>query len=463
MELTPQLLETQQFPEKFRGYDCDAVDDFLERVGVGVADLLQQLDTANARIADLERGGSVSPPVAAPAPAPAVQPAPLVAATADVEQISRALLLAQKAADDAVAEAMVEGRRLVAEAETSAAGILQRAEGEAAEIRSTAQAQGEAAARSIRVEADQALAEARNARSDAEADRDRVRAEALDAAQAEADRLIRTAQAQAAALVDEAQVKATEDLERRQRELSSELEELDRTVTARRDDARVLTDLVGGRRETLATVARELEALGERLEDVSDNGGGGGTAAAGDAVASEGSVVIDLVTTVDTPTEADQPEPVTTSTNTWVTDNRGSTDHPAGSESGGATMPRWATIDGAAEEELEEEARPGLHVVEPEARTVAPEAPAPEAPFQPVHEAPPAQMPAPAPVPAAAPQPAQAPAPPVAPEPMEFGQSDDQHLVDDPFLAALRGREPLRGDEVDDDGDGARRRRRRRR
>ena len=26
MELTPHLLETQQFPEKFRGYDCDAVE-----------------------------------------------------------------------------------------------------------------------------------------------------------------------------------------------------------------------------------------------------------------------------------------------------------------------------------------------------------------------------------------------------------------------------------------------------
>ena len=32
MELTPKLLETQHFPERFRGYDPDAVDDFLERV-----------------------------------------------------------------------------------------------------------------------------------------------------------------------------------------------------------------------------------------------------------------------------------------------------------------------------------------------------------------------------------------------------------------------------------------------
>jgi hypothetical protein len=46
---------------------------------------------------------------------------------------------------------------------------------------------------------------------------------------------------------------------------------------------------------------------------------------------------------------------------------------------------------------------------------------------------------------------------------MDIGSPTDQPAIDDPFLAALRGREPLRGDEVADDPDGARRRRRRRR
>ena len=36
MELTPKLLETQHFPERFRGYDPEAVDDFLERVAAGI-------------------------------------------------------------------------------------------------------------------------------------------------------------------------------------------------------------------------------------------------------------------------------------------------------------------------------------------------------------------------------------------------------------------------------------------
>jgi hypothetical protein len=43
----------------------------------------------------------------------------------------------------------------------------------------------------------------------------------------------------------------------------------------------------------------------------------------------------------------------------------------------------------------------------------------------------------------------------------ESAIADDLDGIDDPFLAALRGREPLRGDEGDDDS--LRRRRRRRR
>ena len=41
MELTPQLLETQQFPEKWRGYDQDAVDEFLDGVFTPKIDLTQ--------------------------------------------------------------------------------------------------------------------------------------------------------------------------------------------------------------------------------------------------------------------------------------------------------------------------------------------------------------------------------------------------------------------------------------
>lgn len=50
MELTPQLLETQHFPERFRGYDPDAVDDFLERVANGLGEMQARLDEVADRL-----------------------------------------------------------------------------------------------------------------------------------------------------------------------------------------------------------------------------------------------------------------------------------------------------------------------------------------------------------------------------------------------------------------------------
>ena len=61
MDVTPQLLKDVEFREKFRGYDPDEVDDFLERVGVAFAELNDklreagdQVESANARTARAE-------------------------------------------------------------------------------------------------------------------------------------------------------------------------------------------------------------------------------------------------------------------------------------------------------------------------------------------------------------------------------------------------------------------------
>tara|TARA_B110000014_G_scaffold264443_1_gene266063 strand:- start:3357 stop:4241 length:885 start_codon:yes stop_codon:yes gene_type:complete len=54
MKLTPVLLETQQFPERFRGYDPDSVDDFLERVAAGLSELQERLDELADRLIEAE-------------------------------------------------------------------------------------------------------------------------------------------------------------------------------------------------------------------------------------------------------------------------------------------------------------------------------------------------------------------------------------------------------------------------
>ena len=58
MKLTPVLLETQQFPERFRGYDPDSVDDFLERVAAGLSELQERLDELADRLMEAEERAS---------------------------------------------------------------------------------------------------------------------------------------------------------------------------------------------------------------------------------------------------------------------------------------------------------------------------------------------------------------------------------------------------------------------
>jgi len=58
MKFTPVLLETQQFPERFRGYDPDSVDDFLERVAAGLSELQERLDELADRLIDAEERAS---------------------------------------------------------------------------------------------------------------------------------------------------------------------------------------------------------------------------------------------------------------------------------------------------------------------------------------------------------------------------------------------------------------------
>ena len=134
MELTPQLLETQQFPEKWRGYDQDAVDEFLERVGVGLAELQDRLRSSVARVKELQDVQETeSSAEAAPTPTPSVvsevQPQPTSDAgqssiEADASVVARALVLAQQAADAAVAEATTEADRITTKPQSEAAQIV---------------------------------------------------------------------------------------------------------------------------------------------------------------------------------------------------------------------------------------------------------------------------------------------------------------------------------------------------
>ena len=138
---TPHLLTDVRFSVSRKGYDPDEVDNFLERVSAAVAQLQDKLRqaTANAEAADgrasdatrsqtalQAKVDSLQAQVAAPAPA-----GPTRTPEDDAAEVSKVLVLAQRTADAAVAEARASSSQMVNDAEQEAARILVAARTEA--------------------------------------------------------------------------------------------------------------------------------------------------------------------------------------------------------------------------------------------------------------------------------------------------------------------------------------------
>lgn len=138
-EVSPAHIRAVEFSTELRGFNRDEVDEFLDRVAAGVEALQQQLRHALERAARAEQ---------------------LAAEAADTDQaLRRTLVMAQKAADLAVAEAQEEAARIRRAAEEEAAAIVARAEEQARRFAAEAQA-------SLRAD----IARLEAARSDLEAD-----------------------------------------------------------------------------------------------------------------------------------------------------------------------------------------------------------------------------------------------------------------------------------------------------
>ncbi len=116
MEISGKVLREVEFRDRLRGYDTDEVDEFLEKVAVAVDELRAELEQALRRA---ERHPGEAP---APAARPVAEPA------LDDDAIRRTLVLAQRTADLAIAEAREEASRLLEDARTEAAETLGHAE-----------------------------------------------------------------------------------------------------------------------------------------------------------------------------------------------------------------------------------------------------------------------------------------------------------------------------------------------
>jgi cell division septum initiation protein DivIVA len=115
MDVTPQELRGSEIKEAWRGFNRDEVDDLLERAAATIENLLRQVQ-------ELESRG----PSAAADVVPTNRD--------DAEMLQRTLMLAQRAADDAVNEAQAHARQLIEESEARAQSLVSEAESTARRI-----------------------------------------------------------------------------------------------------------------------------------------------------------------------------------------------------------------------------------------------------------------------------------------------------------------------------------------
>ncbi len=446
MELTPQLLETQQFPEKWRGYDQDAVDEFLERVGAGLAELQDRLRSSVARVKELEEtepsAQSPSPAVAMEAKVP-VSSAQPSAIEADVTAVAGALVLAQQAADAALAEATTEADRILTKAKADAAQIVRIAEAKNA----VAASKMEEADTHVAALAEEALEEAKAEAARLIADAQTAAAKLRVDAKAEADRLTESA-------IEFSERHADEVASRR----GEELKDLDVEIASRRREAAALQSQVNDRQRELRSVVDGLQSLVGRV----------GSLAGPEATAPESKP--EPVARVAPAPEA---AVIDLTADAAAADHAESCDAEAPADNSSQDLPKWATTRDAAPSMA---SRRGLTVVtsEPEAEAPVTEAPVTEVPYFAPVVAPAAEDVAAEPAPAVEETPtvdfiskvkatveaaavsapsSDAGSPRVevevvsAKEPLAAGDARTA-VVDDPFLAALRGPDRVEFDEA---------------
>ena len=118
MDVTPQELRSSEIKDSWRGYDRDEVDDLLERAAVTIESLTQRVQEVPSR----------------PAPAAPAAEVPLPSSRDDADMLQRTLLLAQRAADDAVNDAQARARQMLEESEAKAQALVSDAEATARRI-----------------------------------------------------------------------------------------------------------------------------------------------------------------------------------------------------------------------------------------------------------------------------------------------------------------------------------------
>ena len=214
--LTPLDIQHKEFTKAMRGYAMHEVDTFLDQV-------TEEFTRMQDEIARLrEQASSAAPPQPAPVQvqqaAPQAQPAAEGRGAGGEEAIARALVMAQRMADQTVEEAKVKAKSMVAEAEARAKNMTEQAQMRAREVTEAAQMRAREVTEAAQLRARE-VTEAAQARA-------RELTEGLETRYKER---IQSAEARARVAEEQARMQiaqATEQVARRRQELESSIEAL---------------------------------------------------------------------------------------------------------------------------------------------------------------------------------------------------------------------------------------------
>ncbi len=129
MAISSKQVREVEFRERMRGYHQDDVDEFLEQVARGIDVLEAQLEEAKAKVARYE----ANPPVVSKSSSAPVSEPRVLSTNASSEGsagndlIQRTLLLAQKAADQALQDAKKEAGRITEDARRQSEELIEQA------------------------------------------------------------------------------------------------------------------------------------------------------------------------------------------------------------------------------------------------------------------------------------------------------------------------------------------------
>jgi DivIVA domain-containing protein len=219
--LTPLDIQHKEFTKAMRGYAMHEVDTFLDQV-------TEEFTRMQDEIARLrEQASSAAPPqpvqiqqAPPPPPPPQAQPVPAEArgGAGGEEAIARALVMAQRMADQTVEEAKVKAKSMVAEAEARAKNMTEQSQMRAREVTEAAQMRAREVTEAAQMRARE-VTEAAQARA-------RELTEGLETRYKER---IQSAEARARVAEEQARMQiaqATEQVARRRQELESSIEAL---------------------------------------------------------------------------------------------------------------------------------------------------------------------------------------------------------------------------------------------